>query len=225
MTTLQETLPGAALVASGPITRDARTGRLAKDVADRVGAALLLVLVLPLMAALVVLVRLDSPGSAVFRQTRVGRDGKVFTLLKLRTMRVGAEDDLGLVASDNECDPAGLLFKIRTDPRITRIGAVLRKYSLDELPQLVNVLRGEMSLVGPRPALPSEVSSYGPDLRRRLDVRPGMTGLWQVSGRSDLPWAEAVRLDLDYVDNWSWRMDLSIAARTLGAVVGHRGAY
>lgn len=200
-------------------------GRVVKDAVDRVCAAVLLIVLAPLIAALFAIVRLDSPGSALFRQTRVGRGGRTFTMLKLRTMHAGAECDVDLLASANECEPASLLFKIRRDPRLTPIGAVLRRYSLDELPQLVNVLRGEMSLVGPRPALPSEARFYTEAQRRRLDVMPGMTGLWQVSGRSDLSWDEAVRLDLAYVDNWSWRMDLAIIARTFGAVIRHRGAY
>lgn len=204
--------------ASGP-------ARMVKDAVDRMGAALLLLALSPLLAALLLAIRLDSPGSALFRQTRVGRDGRPFTMLKLRTMRTGSEAALSDLAPANECDPDSLLFKIRSDPRITSVGAVLRRYSLDELPQLVNVVRGEMSLVGPRPALPAETHGFSQDLRRRLDVKPGLTGLWQVSGRSDLSWPETVRLDLAYVDNWSWRMDLTIAARTFGAVLGHRGAY
>ena len=129
------------------------------------------------------------------------------------------------LADANESDRDGVLFKIRQDPRITRLGAMLRKYSLDELPQLINVVRGEMSLIGPRPALPSEVRDYSTDLRRRLVVKPGLTGLWQVSGRSDLTWEETVRLDLQYVDNWSWTLDLKIAVKTFRAVVLHQGAY
>ena len=123
----------------------------------------------------------------------------------------------------NECD--GVIFKIRRDPRITQLGAVLRRYSLDELPQLINIARGEMSLVGPRPALPSEVAQYAPDQYRRLAVKPGLTGLWQVSGRADLSWEEAVRLDLLYVDNWSLGLDAAILGRTVGAVLRHKGAY
>jgi exopolysaccharide biosynthesis polyprenyl glycosylphosphotransferase len=201
------------------------SGRVAKDTVDRVLSAVLLLLLAPVLALLAVLIRLDSPGPAFFRQTRVGRDGHSFTLLKLRTMLADSEQDVDGLVSLNDCDPASPLFKIRSDPRITPLGALLRRYSLDELPQLVNVLLGHMSLIGPRPALPSEVRAYDERLLRRLAVKPGMTGLWQVSGRSDLPWREAVRLDLAYVDNWSWRMDLVIAARTLGAVVSHRGAY
>jgi exopolysaccharide biosynthesis polyprenyl glycosylphosphotransferase len=192
-----------------------------KIVWERSAAATALLLLAPVLAALALLVRLDSPGPVLFRQTRVGRDGRPFTMLKLRTMRVDAETVRD--ALTNEVD--GALFKVRRDPRITRVGRVLRRYSLDELPQLVNVVRGEMSLVGPRPALPAEVAAYDQDPHRRLAVRPGLTGLWQVSGRSDLSWREAVRLDLDYVDNWTLRRDLAIVGRTLQAVLGHRGAY
>ncbi|WP_460713866.1 exopolysaccharide biosynthesis polyprenyl glycosylphosphotransferase [Nocardioides dilutus] len=199
--------------------------RLVKDAVDRGAAVLLLLLLSPLLAALLLVIRLDSPGTPLFRQTRVGRDGRPFTMLKLRTMHVSAEERRDDLAGVNECDPDGLLFKIRRDPRITSVGAVLRRYSLDELPQLLNVARGDMSLVGPRPALPAEAHAYSQDLRQRLDVKPGITGLWQVSGRSDLSWEETVRLDLAYVDNWSWTLDVSIIARTLGAVLSHRGAY
>lgn len=194
-----------------------------KTVTERVIAAALLLLLLPLLLGVAVAVRSDSPGPAVFRQRRVGRDGREFTMWKFRTMVQDAESALAAIADRNEAD--GALFKIRKDPRITRLGGVLRRYSLDELPQLVNVVCGEMALIGPRPALPCEVADYGDDPRRRLAVRPGMTGLWQVSGRSDLSWEESVRLDLHYVDHWSLRLDLLIACRTVGAVLGHRGAY
>jgi exopolysaccharide biosynthesis polyprenyl glycosylphosphotransferase len=202
-----------------------RATHLAKAAVDVVLAALLLVLIAPLLLLLAVLVRHESPGRALFTQTRIGRHGRHFTVYKLRTMRMDADTLVAELAEENESDRDGVLFKIKRDPRITRLGAVLRKYSLDELPQLINVVRGEMSLIGPRPALPSEVSAYSPDLLRRLEIKPGMTGLWQVSGRSDLPWEETVRLDLMYVDNWSWALDASIAVRTVGAVLGHRGAY
>jgi exopolysaccharide biosynthesis polyprenyl glycosylphosphotransferase len=198
---------------------------LIKGLADRAAAALLLVLFAPLLLLLAFMVRRDSPGPAVYRQTRVGRHGRHFTVYKLRTMRADADRVVEELADDNESDKDGVLFKIRRDPRITRLGHVLRKYSLDELPQLINVVRGDMSLIGPRPALPSEVRDYHSDLTRRLVVKPGLTGLWQVSGRSDLSWEETVRLDLQYVDNWSWELDLRIALRTFGAVVGHKGAY
>jgi exopolysaccharide biosynthesis polyprenyl glycosylphosphotransferase len=200
-------------------------GQLAKQVFDRTVAALLLVLLAPVLGVLALLVRSDSPGPAFFRQTRVGRHGLLFTVYKMRTMCHDADRVVHELAHQNESDRYGVLFKIKRDPRITRLGAWLRKYSLDELPQLLNVVRGEMSLVGPRPALPGEVAAYDPDLNRRLDVKPGMTGLWQVSGRSDLSWEDTVRLDLQYVDNWSWRMDARIAVRTASAVLGHRGAY
>jgi exopolysaccharide biosynthesis polyprenyl glycosylphosphotransferase len=196
-----------------------------KCAADRMAAAVLLVLLAPVLGILALLIRHDSPGPAVFRQTRVGTHGNLFTVYKLRTMRQGADATVDELTDANESDRDGVLFKIRQDPRITRLGALLRRYSLDELPQLVNVVRGEMSLIGPRPALPSEVAEYSPDLRRRLAVKPGLTGLWQVSGRSDLAWEETVRLDLQYVDNWSWTLDGKIALKTVRAVLGHEGAY
>lgn len=197
--------------------------RVAKDVVERLVALGALVLALPLLAALCVAIRLETPGPALFRQQRIGRDGVPFAMLKLRSMGVDAEDEKSGLAAHNE--GAGVLFKIQLDPRITPLGQKLRRYSLDELPQLWNVVRGDMSLVGPRPALASEVACYDVDPRRRLVVKPGVTGLWQVSGRSDLTWAESVRLDLKYVDNWSLRLDLTILARTVRAVLGHRGAY
>jgi exopolysaccharide biosynthesis polyprenyl glycosylphosphotransferase len=199
--------------------------QLLKSAVDRVGAGLLLVLLGPVLAVLALRVRTDSPGPALYRQTRVGRHGRLFTVYKLRTMCADADRIVEELEHANESDSDGVLFKIKRDPRITRFGAMLRKYSLDELPQLINVVRGEMSLIGPRPALPCEVRGYDEDVLRRLDVRPGMTGLWQVSGRSDLCWADTVRLDLQYVDNWSWRLDADIAVRTVTAVLSHRGAY
>ena len=199
--------------------------RVLRSVLDRVLAVVLLVLLAPVLGLLMLLVRRDSPGPALFRQTRVGRHGRQFLVVKLRTMYLHADRLVDELAEVNESDPDGLLFKIRKDPRVTPIGLFLRSTSLDELPQLLNVIRGDMSLVGPRPALPREVDAYDDDLRRRLDVKPGMTGLWQVSGRSDLTWAESVRLDLGYVDNWSWTLDAKIALRTAGAVLSRRGAY
>ena len=157
----------------------------------------------------------------LFRQTRVGRDGKSFECLKLRTMVLEAEQILPSLGADGQ----DVLFKMRVDPRVTGPGRWLRRYSIDELPQLVNVLRGEMSLVGPRPPLPSEVLRYETDATRRLHVRPGLTGLWQISGRSDLSWEDTVRLDLYYVDNWSMVQDLVILLKTVSAVVAARGAY
>ena len=167
--------------------------------------------------------RAGSPGPALYRQRRIGEAGQPFTMLKFRTMEVDA--DARRESLETEHDGNETLFKLRRDPRVTRVGAVLRRYSLDELPQLVNVVRGEMSLVGPRPPLPSEVDSYESDAVRRLRVRPGMTGLWQVSGRSDLSWVDSLRLDLWYVDNWSLALDAQILLRTAGAVLRGRGAY
>jgi exopolysaccharide biosynthesis polyprenyl glycosylphosphotransferase len=198
--------------------------RALKDVVERSLALLGVAVLLPVLVALAVLVRRDSPGPALFRQERIGKDGVPFEMLKFRSMTVTAETDrTGLVAS-NEVD-GGVLFKIQQDPRVTGVGRWMRRYSLDELPQLWNVVRGEMSLVGPRPALPGEVARYDLDPRRRLVVKPGLTGLWQVSGRSDLSWEQSVRLDIRYVDNWSLRLDAEILVRTVRAVLGHRGAY
>ncbi|WP_084369802.1 sugar transferase [Microbispora sp. ATCC PTA-5024] len=194
-----------------------------KSAFDRVVAAVALtVLVVPLLTIAVV-IRATSSGPALFRQVRVGRHGREFKVLKFRTMVVDAERLKPVLLDGNESD--GVLFKIRNDPRITRVGGVLRRYSIDELPQLINVLRGEMSLVGPRPPLPSEVEQYGVDVRRRLVVKPGMTGLWQVSGRSDLSWDESVRLDLRYVENWSLMLDLQVLWKTWSAVTRGDGAY
>jgi lipopolysaccharide/colanic/teichoic acid biosynthesis glycosyltransferase len=159
----------------------------------------------------------------LFRQERVGVDGRRFTMLKFRSMVTDAEERRHALVDLDEGN--GMLFKIREDPRITPVGALLRRFSLDELPQLFNVLRGDMSLVGPRPPLPEEVAAYDDDAVRRLRVRPGMTGLWQVSGRSDLSWEESLRLDLRYVDNWSLALDLSILWRTWRAVLRGSGAY
>ena len=159
----------------------------------------------------------------LFRQTRVGVDGREFTMLKFRSMVAGADRLVDQLRGDD--DGNGVLFKMKNDPRVTRMGGVLRKYSLDELPQLFNVVRGEMSLVGPRPPLPSEVAGYGGDTHRRLRLRPGLTGLWQVSGRSDLSWEESLRLDLRYVENWSMALDLQILIRTFRAVAHGAGAY
>lgn len=198
-------------------------GRLIKTMMDRFGAMVLLVLLAPLLVTVAVAIRVDSPGPALFRQVRVGKDGREFVIYKFRTMHLDAEARLTELRHLNEHN--GVLFKIRDDPRVTRVGRWLRRLSLDELPQLVNVLTGEMSLVGPRPPLPAEVEAYPADMRRRLAVAPGMTGLWQVSGRADLPWDEAVRLDLRYVENWSLALDLVIMLRTLAAVWRTSGAY
>jgi len=198
--------------------------RLAKDVIERLLAAVALLVLSPLLVLVWALVRNESTGPGLFRQQRVGRNGAEFTMLKFRTMSCTAPEEQADLSDLNQVD-GGVLFKIRGDPRVTPIGRFLRRYSVDELPQLWNVVTGQMSLVGPRPALPQEVERYDVDPRRRLAVKPGITGLWQVSGRSDLSWAESVRLDVKYVDNWSLMLDLSILCRTVGAVLGHRGAY
>ncbi|MGP4046018.1 sugar transferase [Streptomyces sp. 2A115] len=197
--------------------------RAIKGVVDRMAAAILLMLFAPLMAFVALIVMADSRGGAFYRQRRVGKSGREFTILKFRTMVAGAHGVRAALADHNE--GAGLLFKLRRDPRVTRVGAVLRRYSIDELPQLFNVLTGSMSLVGPRPPLPEETAAYGPDIRRRLLVKPGLTGLWQISGRSDLPWEEAVRLDLRYVEDWSLALDAVILWKTLRAVLQGQGAY
>lgn len=198
---------------------------IVKSVLDRVGAALGLLLLAPVFLAVALLVRMDDPGPVFFRQERVGRNGTPFKMIKFRSMAVDAEARLAELEAQNE--GAGPLFKIREDPRVTRVGKYLRKYSVDELPQLMNVLLGQMSLVGPRPPLPKEVELYEQDTRRRLLVNPGMTGLWQISGRTELAWEEAVRLDLYYVENWTPLLDLMIIWRTFRVVLDSRksGAY
>ena len=205
-----------------PVSSGLRYG--AKLVADRLVALLLILLASPVLIAIAVLIKRDSRGPALFTQSRVGEGGRIFQMIKFRTMVVDAEDRLPHVAPDGD-DGNGMLFKMHTDPRVTRVGAFLRRFSLDELPQLINVLLGEMSLVGPRPPLTSEVDAYESDVVRRLRVRPGMTGLWQVSGRSDLSWGDSVRLDLWYVDNWSLALDAQILFRTANAVLRGKGAY
>jgi exopolysaccharide biosynthesis polyprenyl glycosylphosphotransferase len=190
---------------------------------DRVVAALALLLLTPVLLAVAAAIKLTSPGPVLFHQERVGVNGQSFTMLKFRSMVVGADRNLESLRAENISD--GVLFKMREDPRVTRVGRVLRRLSIDELPQLLNVLGGSMSLVGPRPPLPAEVARYDAPVHRRLLVKPGLTGLWQVSGRSDLPWDEAVRLDLRYVENWSLTMDLLILAKTVRAVLGSSGAY
>ena len=194
-----------------------------KGALDRIAAAFALLLLLPVFAVIALAIRADDWGPVFFRQTRVGKDGGTFRVWKFRTMVVDAEARLAKLAALNEA--TGVLFKMRRDPRVTKLGAWLRRWSLDELPQLYNVLIGDMSLVGPRPALPREAARYGNDMRRRLKVKPGITGLWQVSGRSDLPWEEAVRLDIRYVENWSVALDLQILWKTCSAVVRGSGAY
>jgi exopolysaccharide biosynthesis polyprenyl glycosylphosphotransferase len=194
-----------------------------KEAFDRFLAVLALTILSPFMGLVALGVRLGSPGPVIFRQVRVGRDGEVFTVCKFRTMVLDAERHLEALSVLNE--GSGPLFKLRDDPRVTPIGRFLRRFSLDELPQLWNVLVGNMSLVGPRPALPNEAERYGRSTARRLLVKPGITGLWQVSGRSDLSWEDSVRLDLYYVENWSFAGDIQILWKTVSAVVRGHGAY
>jgi exopolysaccharide biosynthesis polyprenyl glycosylphosphotransferase len=196
--------------------------RVVKNVLDRVGAALLLLMIAPLMLGLAFMIKSDG-GPVFFRQERVGRHGRTFRMVKFRSMVVDAEARRAELLELNE--GSGPLFKLKADPRITAIGSTLRKYSLDELPQLFNVLAGSMSLVGPRPPLPEEVATYSRDAERKLMVRPGLTGLWQVSGRSDLSWEESVRLDLRYVENWTLAMDALILWKTIGTLARGHGAY
>jgi exopolysaccharide biosynthesis polyprenyl glycosylphosphotransferase len=197
--------------------------RVIKEAFDKVLALVALVVFAPLLAVLALVIHLDDRGPVLFRQTRVGKDGRTFVVYKFRTMVADAEQLKAELAGRSEQN--GVLFKLRNDPRVTRSGSWLRRWSLDELPQLVNVLNGDMSLVGPRPALPEEAAMYGDHVRRRLAVKPGITGLWQVNGRSDLSWDESVRLDLRYVENWSFVLDLQILWKTCAAVTRGSGAY
>lgn len=216
-------LPTAGLVLLEVQTGPPPSRTFAKAALDRGLGTCLLLLAAPVIGAAALAVRLTSPGPAFYRQTRVGVDGQTFTLWKLRSMYLDADArrDAYLALTDRD----GPMFKMRRDPRVTPVGRVLRRYSIDELPQLWNVVTGDMSLVGPRPPLESEVATYADHVHRRLHVRPGLTGLWQVSGRADLSWEESVRLDLRYVDNWSLAMDLLILWKTFRAVVGGSGAY
>ncbi|KYH45857.1 sugar transferase [Branchiibius sp. NY16-3462-2] len=195
----------------------------AKRAFDFAASLIGLLILAPVMAVIAVIIKLDSPGPVFFRQTRVGVNGSTFEMVKFRSMVVDAEDRLADLKDLNEGH--GALFKLRDDPRITKVGAVLRKYSLDELPQLFNVVTGDMSLVGPRPPLPSEVESYEAHVKRRLNVKPGITGPWQVGGRSNLTWEETVRKDLYYVENWSLAGDILILIKTVRAVLMRDGAY
>ncbi len=197
--------------------------RVVKGGLDRTVAGVALLLLAPVLLGIALAVRLGSRGPVLYRQERVGVNGRTFTMLKFRSMVVDADRQLGTLTADNISD--GLLFKMRADPRVTPVGRWLRRLSLDELPQLLNVLGGSMSLVGPRPPLPGEVARYDTQISRRLLVKPGLTGLWQISGRSDLPWEEAVRLDLRYVENWSMALDLLILVKTFRAVLSRSGAY
>ncbi len=217
-------LPGGPRPTTRPV---GPTGarRLVKAGFDRLIAAVALIVLAPVMAAIAVAVRITGPGPVLDRQRRIGRDGAEFTLLRFRTTRPGAQDRKIELVGDLVSDRHGPLLKIGRDPRMTPLGGRLRRRSLDELPQLINVLRGDMSLVGPRPTLPEEMERYGDDVRARLVVRPGMTGLWQIDGGADLSWEESVRLDLRYVENWSVMLDLRILWKTWSTVARGAGAY
>lgn len=189
-----------------------------KEIADRVGAAISLVLLSPLLLVISLLVMLVDGRPVLFVQDRLGRGGRTFRMYKFRTMRIGSETSFPLNSD-------GSLRTIEDDPRITRLGRVLRRYSFDELPQLINVLKGDMSLVGPRPDLPFHAELYSPEERRKLDLKPGITGLAQVSGRNSLPWRERLHLDVRYVDQVSLWLDLTIIVRTIAKVIVGEGVY
>ncbi|MCZ2825557.1 MULTISPECIES: sugar transferase [unclassified Modestobacter] len=197
--------------------------RVTKDVFDRSVALAAVVVLLPVLLMLAVAVKTTSRGPVFFRHERIGRAGQPFHVLKFRSMVPDADQRMAALMAQNEGN--AVQFKMKRDPRVTRVGAVMRRWSLDELPQLLNVVGGTMSLVGPRPHVTREVEQYGFDMRRRLLVKPGITGLWQVSGRSDLSWDDSVRIDVRYVENWSLALDLMILGKTLGAVVRGSGAY
>ncbi len=217
--------------------RHVRFERLGRTI-DVAAAAILLVLTAPLMAIVALLVRIDSPGPALYRGRRIGLGGRPFTVLKFRSMRVDTDDELhrryvlGLLRSDEAkhqpasatADDNAVAFKLHDDPRVTRVGRWIRATTLDELPQLVNVLKGEMSLVGPRPEVPYALEGYEPGHHERFSVRPGLTGLWQVSGRGDLSPRDMLALDVDYARRRSLRLDMTIMARTLPAVLRRKGA-
>jgi exopolysaccharide biosynthesis polyprenyl glycosylphosphotransferase len=206
-----------------PDVSDSRFYTAAKRVLDVITALLLLLLFLPLIPVVTILIKLDSPGPVLYKQKRVGKSGRSFDFYKFRSMVAGAESVIG--ALKPLCGMDGPIFKLREDPRITPVGRFLRRSSLDELPQLLNVLKGDMSIVGPRPNLPSEVSHYLPWQRRRLDVTPGITCFWQVAGRSHIGFEEWMRLDLEYIRQRSLKTDVMIMLKTIPAVIARKGAY
>lgn len=200
-----------------------RTFDIFKRITDIAVASLILLLVLPVIPVIVLLIKLDSPGPVLFRQKRVGKDGREFDFFKFRSMHLGAENVIASLRPLSGVD--GPVFKLKEDPRITGTGRFLRRSSLDELPQLLNVLKGDMSIVGPRPNLPSEVSQYLPWQRRRLDVTPGITCYWQIAGRSHIGFQEWMRLDLEYIRSRSLVTDMKIMLKTIPAVIARKGAY
>ena len=205
------------------VIRESFAYAVAKRAFDLLVASLALVLLIPIIPLIAVMIKLDTPGPVFFRQRRVGRAGRVFHFYKFRSMFAGADERKKEVEALNEQD--GPVFKVRSDPRVTNVGRFLRRSSLDEIPQIFNVVKGEMSIVGPRPPLPSEVESYQPWHRRRLDVTPGITCLWQISGRSHLSFNEWMRLDIEYLKNRSMKTDLLIFFKTIPAVIARKGAY
>lgn len=217
-----EDLNGIPLISSRPISIQG-WNLIVKRAFDLLFCALIALLALPIMLLITLAIRLDSPGPIFYRQTRIGRNGAPFTCFKFRSMVTGADEMRQALRAHN--DATGPLFKVRNDPRRTRVGRFLRRFSLDELPQLFNVFRGEMSLIGPRPNLPEEVEQYEEWHKKRLAASPGLTGLWQVSGRSDLTFDEMVLLDIYYVENWSLALDLNILLRSAPAMLHGRGAY
>ncbi len=216
-------LSRAANLAAPPVGRDRRLEAALRRGMDILFAGAALVALAPAGLLVGIAIRLDSPGPVLFRQTRIGRNGRPFTLFKFRSMHLDAESRrAGLLAGS---DRDGLCFKARRDPRVTRVGRLLRRFSIDETPQFWNVLRGEMSMVGPRPALPEEVAAYPARARRRLAVKPGLTGIWQVSGRAEVGFDRMIEMDLAYMRTRSLAMDLWLMAMTFRAVLGGRGAY
>ena len=198
--------------------------RVVKRLIDIAGAGFLLIILSPILTAIALLIRIDSPGFVLFKQTRIGKWGKPFQIYKFRSMYIDAEARKAALAATNEM-AGGVTFKMKHDPRITRVGRYIRRASIDELPQLWNVLKGDMSLVGPRPPVPGEVSEYTLSDRRRLEAKPGITCIWQVSGRSDIPFAQQVELDSAYIESQSVWMDIKLLLKTIPAVLLGRGAY
>lgn len=214
-----------SITSSGPAVFAVTSGSMpaGKRALDLVLVTLGLIAIWPLLVLIAVAIRLDSRGPVLFAQTRIGRGGRPFRMWKFRSMVADAEARRAEVLASSDRD--GLCFKAKADPRVTRVGRLLRRLSLDELPQLWNVLTGEMSLVGPRPALPEEVAAYPPAAHERLAVRPGLTGVWQVSGRADVGFAAMIAMDVDYVRNHGVRRDIALILRTFAVVVAGRGAY
>jgi len=197
--------------------------RYIKRVIDILVGSLAIIILSPLILILAIAIKIDSKGPVFFTQERVGKNGRLFNMIKFRSMAIDAEDKLKEYLHQNEAE--GAVFKIKEDPRITRVGKFLRRFSLDELPQLFNVIRGEMSLIGPRPPLERELAEYETWQLKRVDTVPGMTGLWQVSGRSDLPFSQMVQMDIYYIEHWSLWLDMKILFKTIPAVISGRGAY